>query len=234
MKKKYIIINSFLILIGIICSLSGELYSIGTLGELGIAFITGGLTSLITTFLITENNNDDSLLKIWGLVQIYKKRSEMNNNCDRFLEKSSKQLDFISMGLKNFRDATTDVVIKKIKSGVRIRIITSNPDSMFLKQKAIEEGGVPESVSQSIVDLIEWAKDINSKTFEGAIQIKVYDALPMFSYQRIDDHVFVGPNLYGLSSQKCISYEYHKGKGTEYFTNYFEKLWNDTSIKKVV
>ena len=234
MKRKYIIINSFLILIGIIGMLGGKLIDGDVfLGELGVAFVTGGITALITTMLIAEKN-DTSCAEKWGLNAIYSKRSDMNIQCDACLEKCTKQLDFIALGLKGFRDAATDLVIKKVNSGVNLRIITVAPTSPFLKQKAVEEGSVTESMSSNIESMISWAQEINARTREGAVQVKTYDGLPMFSYQRVDDYVFVGPNLRGMSSQKCISYEYHRGEGKEYFVNYFEKLWNDKAMTKVV
>lgn len=234
MTKKYVIINSFLILIGIIFSLLSQVTDNNLfLGDLGVAFVTGGITALITTLVISEKK-DTSILDKWGLVHIYSKRSDMNSDCDICLNKCTKHLDFIALGLKSFRDATTDVVIKKINSGVNVRIITVNPDSVFIKQKAIEEGSLPESLANYITDMIEWAKELNSLTRDGAVQVKTYDGLPMFSYQRIDDFVFVGPNLYGLSSQKCISYEYYRGDGKDYFVNFFEKLWNNKNMKTVV
>lgn len=231
---RYIIINSFLIMGGMISVLVGKVAGeVLFLSDLGIALITGGITSLITTLLIHEKNNTE-FVENWGLVDIYKQRSNMNVNCDKYLEKCKKNLDFIALGLKGFRDATKNEIGKVISSGVSIRIITVSPDSEFLKQKAIEEGSSAESMSNNIASMIQWAKDVNSATHEGAVQVKTYDGLPMFSYQRIDDHIFVGPNLYGLSSQKCISFEYCRGEGKEYFVNYFEMLWNDKNMKQVV
>ena len=233
MQRKYVIINSILILVGVISCLAGALYNVNFFSDLGMALVTGGITALITTLLINESR-DTEFVEKWGLVQIFSKRSDMNVDCDKCLDKCTKELDFIALGLKGFRDATTDLVIKKINTGVNIRIITVSPDSEFLKQKAIEEGSLPESLSNNILNMIEWAKNINSRTREGAIQVKAYDGLPMFSYQRIDEYVFVGPNLYGLSSQKCISFEFRRGDGVDYFENYFEKLWTDGIMKQVV
>ena len=127
-------------------------------------------------------------------------------------------------------------ILKKLKQGVKIRILTVDPDSEFLRIKSIEEGSVPESISKTIKDLISWASDLNKKNdkSDNGIVVKTYNSLPLFSYQRIDEHVFVGPNLYGKSSQKSISYEYYNGKGADYFINYFDVLWNDDSFCKKV
>lgn len=60
------------------------------------------------------------------------------------------------------------------------------------------------------------------------VQVKYYNSLPEDFYFRVDDHVFIGPYLYGISSQQTISYEF-KGaaKGASYYKDYFEHLWND-------
>lgn len=245
MRRKYVIINSFIILVGIIFFLIGIVISGQSSGDasnkgdsffgaLGIAMVTGGITSLLTTLILDEAGNANSSMKTeWGMVQIYEKRSEMNVNCDKYLSSCRKNLDFISLGLKNFRDAATDTLMQRIRLGVRVRIITSNPQSKYLRQKAIEEGSSEESIRDSIKDLIYWAQGINSGFGEKVIEIKLYDSLPMFSYQRIDEHIFLGPNLYGLSSQKTISYEYDGGRGFDYFSKYFDKLWNDKKIVSI-
>lgn len=244
MRKKYLIVNSILILVGIIISLIGLFVALNQnneliknissfVGSLGSALITGGIVSLITTLIVTESDNKETNVDEWGLKTIYSKRSDMNINCDKDLEACKTNLDFIAFGLKNFRDAATSLITKKLQQGVKIRILTVNPQSKFLLQKSREEGTVPESISQSINELILWVNNLN-KSSQNKIIIKIYDALPLFSYQRIDDHIYIGPNLYGLSSQKSISYEYHKGRGKEYFVDYFERLWNDNSFCKEV
>ncbi len=50
---------------------------------------------------------------------------------------------------------------------------------------------------------------------------------PLDLYFRVDNHVFIGPYLYGKTSQQTITYEFGKGgNGYTYYTKYFEDLWN--------
>ena len=49
-------------------------------------------------------------------------------------------------------------------------------------------------------------------------------------YWRADNDVYVGPYWYGLGSQRTISYKFEDGKGFEMYSDYFDKLWNNSEL----
>ena len=223
-----------MLLIGIIVNKTNQPLFSNILTDLGIALVTEAISAIIILFIISEDN-DIKYDNEWGLEKIYRKRSEINTVCDEKLIRCSKNLDFISFGLKNFRNSCELIVKKKLDENVQIRILTINPDSKFVRQREIEEEAAEGSISEEIRNLIKWVNMINSESKREKISIKIYDSIPQFSLQRIDDSVFIGPNLYRVISQKCITYEYKKGGyGFDYFVDYFEKLWNDDSYSKEV
>lgn len=48
-------------------------------------------------------------------------------------------------------------------------------------------------------------------------------------YWRVDNVVYIGPYWNGYESQQTITYKYIKGgKGFKTYTEYFQKLWNNS------
>ena len=54
-------------------------------------------------------------------------------------------------------------------------------------------------------------------------------------YWRVDDELYIGPYWYGISSQQTITYKFSEGgKGFNQYTSYFDDLWNDNELTKVL
>ena len=103
-----------------------------------------------------------------------------------------------------------------------------DPDSEFVKQRAKEENEKVNSISDSIRELIKWVNEVRNVSSAGSIEIKVYNAMTLDFYWRIDDLVYVGPYLYGIPSQQTITLKnVSPGRGYTMYTDYFENLWND-------
>jgi len=238
MKTKYLVINSFLILVGLVILLVGIILSLQSkednnilsmiLINLGTATIAGGISAVISTLLITDQEKGTSDIYDWKITNIYWNRSEMNTTCDFELDNCKESVDFVAFGLKSFRSAVGKVVEDKLAHGIKVRILTIDPKSIFLAQKEIEEDSQEGSLAREIEGLIEWVHQLKATNANYNIEIRKYDGLPQFSYQRIDNSIFIGPNLYGKISQKCITYKYESGgKGFDYFSKYYEELWNN-------
>lgn len=76
---------------------------------------------------------------------------------------------------------------------------------------------------------------MNSKGGNGKIMVKTYNSLPLDMYQSIDGHVYIGPYLYGKPSQQTVTYSFKtKSKGSLYYKNHFEELWDDEHLTKAV
>ncbi|MDQ2085921.1 DUF5919 domain-containing protein [Herbivorax sp. ANBcel31] len=236
--------NQVILLIGIvICLISffvDERYSLPLINfkgsDMKITLISVGCSliasSIITFFLLSETNKNYEVVDKWGLINIYKKRSDMNLSCDRHMKNLRNELDMICFGLRNFRDAVGNDIEKKVEKGLKVRILTLKPDSMFVEQREIDEGSSNGEIKKTLIDLIKWVEKLkNIAPNKKNIQIKFYDTMPLFSYQRIDNYIYLGPYLYGLTSQKTISFEYVKNRdGYKYYKDYFERVWKDNNF----
>lgn len=171
----------------------------------------------------------------WGLEHIYRLRAEKNVEADALLLKPDvKELDGIAFGLKTFRSAHTEDVENCLINGTRIRLLTMNPASPFVKQRELEENEVGGQIEKSIVDLVEWATALKKRT-GGDISIKYYNSMTLDFYWRVDRVLYVGPYLYGRASQATLTYKFEKGGlGYKEYTRYFEDIWNNDALTERV
>ncbi|MCF0125652.1 MAG: hypothetical protein HUJ68_07855, partial [Clostridia bacterium] len=183
----------------------------------------------IANFLreIYINNN-------WGLKETFETRQKMNVRLNDEWAGLKTELDIIGFGLKSFRDARNSSVINKVKNGLKIRILTINPDSSFVKQREKDEKEVPGSIKKTIQDLKKWVDKLKSVSNNpDNIQLKFYNSLPLNFYWKQEDKLFVGPYLYGIGSQQTVTHEYQIGSGGyNFYIEYFNGLWNNEEFCK--
>ena len=179
--------------------------------------------------MILDNKADFN--EQWGLQQIYFARSEAHIDYKRngFAKNSC---DIIAFGLKNFREEIGDLVKESAKNGLKIRILTMQPDSVYVKQREIEEGLAENGIKNTIIDLLKWVEKIRLSLPETidkkqAIQVKFYDSLPLDFYCKLDERIYIGPYLAGRESRNIITYEFMEGAVWKLYTEYFEKLWTN-------
>ena len=112
-----------------------------------------------------------------------------------------------------------------------VRLLAMNPNSVFAKQRAIEENVHPDSIRDSIFKLVKWVNKLNKQSNKGQIEIKYYNAMTLDFYWRIDDDLYVGPYMYDIVSQQTITAKFSKGgKGFDLYSRYFDDLWNDDNL----
>jgi hypothetical protein len=167
------------------------------------------------------------LIDRWGMEAIYKTRAEMNKSTNISLSLCKQEIEIIAFGLKSFRESKSDIIDGLLSKGVRIRIITASPTSKILEYVDKREDLVEGSTKKSIEGLITWVGWLKEKSKKYNIEIRYYDELPLDFYFKVDDKVYVGPYLKGISSQQTISYEFSTGEGYSYWSKYFSNLWED-------
>lgn len=183
---------------------------------------------------IEKYQKDNTINNVWGLKEIFETRQKMNIRLNEIWDNLSDNLDIIAFGLKSFRDAQSDSIKEKVKDGLKIRILTINPFSSFVKQRERDENEMTGSIKKTILDLEKWMTTLKGiSNNKENIQLKFYNSLPIDFYWRQDDKLYTGPYLYGIGSQQTITFEYQKGtKGYQFYHNYFENLWNNDTFCK--
>lgn len=174
------------------------------------------------------------LIREWKMDQIFRTRAEKNAESDALLEGHNiKQLDGIAFGLRSFRNTRERDVLACLNNGTSIRLLVMDPESAFAKQRALEENDNPDSIANSILELTIWAQKLNKLSSNGKISIKYYNAMPLDFYWRIDDVLYTGPYWFGTASQQTVTYRFSKGgRGFSLYSNYFDDLWNNTTLTR--
>lgn len=216
--------------IGIFCKANVQIILI----SIGTSIIASSIVSFLSGRYLLQRSKVKDIMEKWGLEGIYETRSEMNESSNIYLNIIENEMDILVLGMRSFRDAKGALIKEKVKKGICIRILTLNPNSSFVQQRESDEGKVKDEIKKTILDLIDWVNELKDiAPNKSNIQIKFYDTYPLDSYLRIDNHIYIGPNMYKKLSQQTISYEF-KGNslGYLYYSKYFSRLWDDTSFCK--
>lgn len=190
------------------------------------SILASNLIMYLTSEFMLRSKRRTDIIDKWGVEAIYKTRAEMNLSTNVALSKCKDEIEIIAFGLKGFRETQTEEIKRLINKKVTIKILTLNPESKSLDLVDEREGQVSGATKKSIQDLVKWCEDLNETTRKPCIEIKFYDGLPLDFYFRVDEHVYIGPYLKGISSQQTISYEFTTGEGYKYWVNYFNTQWN--------
>jgi len=243
------IISTVVILVGIVLVLlslivktdfSSPLVSISgndvktILISVGTSLIASAMLSFLSTVYLHEKEEAEMMVDYWGLTGIYFRRDKSKSSNPK-IEVMNNQFDIIAFGVSGLRDAMSKKIEERVKRGVKVRMLTINPNSLFLRQRELNEKASPGSIRQTILNLDEWVKELKLLARNpNDVEIKYYNSLPLDLYFRVDKTIFVGPYLYGKQSQQTITYEYHSGgEAFNYYTDHFEELWKDTKFAKL-
>jgi hypothetical protein len=220
-------------LVGLVLILLGILFYVwepfGTLFlSVGASILATSIVTYISSQYLVRRSIVSEMCDKWGLQKIYETRSETNVVTTGLIEKSD-YLDIIAFGLKSFRDAKSDLLEQRIKSGMRLRILVPNPDSSFLSYIDDREGVTRGSTANDIKQLKKWIEKLTTLQKEtGCVALRFYTGnIPLDFYFAVKGALFVGPYK-DKDSQQTLTYEYtDKGLGYIVYARYFEKRWNE-------
>lgn len=241
-------INWIILFVGVILVLTGYLWNPQKTVEntvvintdlknlfmnIGCSIIASVIIAFLTQKYLERKDLIYEMIDEWQLEKIYSTREEANTlSIEKKIENLNSNLDIIAFGLDSFRNSKSKLLIKKLqkKNDIQIRIITLNPNSIFVDEREKIENKAKGSIKKSIQDLSKWVDEIN-KVSKSKIQIKYYDSLPLDSYMKIDGKIYIGPYEYGKMSSQSITYEFEDGgKGFNYYNSYFDDLWTSDKL----
>ena len=189
------------------------------------SILASNIIMFFTSEFMLRSRRRTEIIDRWGVEALYKTRAEMNLSTNNSLSKCKEDIEIIAFGLKSFREAKSDEIERLLDKGVNVKILTMSPESEMMKYVDNRESLVSGATKKSIEDLIEWVTAIKDNPKRKNIEIRFYDSLPLDFYFKVDDRIYIGPYLKGLSSQQTISYEFSSGEGYRYWNRYFQKLW---------
>lgn len=231
-------LNCIVLLIAIICILIAVFAKLKEtpndicftiLVSVGTSMLATALVSFISMANIAEKEQLSNMVNKWNICGIYKQRSEINVETNTLLSRT-KNLDICAMGLKNFRSAQGNAIKKYVKKGLNIRIITIDPNSIIVDYVDNNEHQTSGHTKDTIQSLIQWVSEIKKYLKnECQVHIRVLDFYPSDFYFAMDGTVWTGP-YQAKESQQTLTYKYDKGgMGADYYTEYFEELWENAT-----
>lgn len=204
--------------------------------SVGASLIATSLVTFITNKYLMQTNSTKKIIDEWGLVAIYKTKADMNIEANKYLKDCKKEIDIVAIGMSGYLNSQGDLLRKKISEGVKIRIISCDPNSSSLiqreKDETVDGNGNPiGSLQNSVLELNRWISLTNSILPAADIKIKFLSTYPLYSYLRIDDKCFFNANLIFKQSQQNMAFEFKKNySGYTYYDEYFVRLWESSIV----
>jgi hypothetical protein len=222
-----------LIAIGVIVLSQSQTYGAIIL-SIGTSIVASAVVVGLSSRYLMRQRNVQEMFDRWGLMGLFHTRSSMNARADETLKELRHQLDLMGFGLLAFRHAQGATIEAKVRSGLEVRVLTVAPDSQCVMQRERDEGGTVGQIAKTIRDLHTWIEELKRQSPNPAkVQIRFCDGALIQSYYRQDDYIYTGPYLRGKPSQQTITYEFRRGgEGFDYWSTYFEALWNDPDFAK--
>ncbi len=201
--------------------------------SIGCSLIASGLVILMHDFFIERKKASE--LDEWKVEKIYSTRAERNAEADPNIENARYCIDGIAFGLSTFRNMYGRRIEQCLKKGVQIRLLTMDPDGQFIKYREEEENAGAGGIKDTILEMVKWADSLNQINARGKIVIKAYNSMTIDYYWRVDNDLYVGPYWYGYKSSDTITYKFVAGgRGFQHYGEYFEKLWEDKELCRVL
>jgi hypothetical protein len=168
------LIGALIVVLGLLCETSYGTFGIIMI-SIGSSIIASSIIVFISSRYQIKKNITQELIEHWGLIGIFKTRAGMNQRADATLTKLRNELDMVAFGLKSFRNVQGGLIERKVKRGLKIRILTMNPNSQIVKQREIDEGEVAGQIKKTILDLENWIIKLLSLTLFDLICLKNSD-----------------------------------------------------------
>lgn len=201
--------------------------------SIGCSLIASGFVILMHDFFVERKKVSE--LEEWGIEKIYSTRAERNAEADPNIENARYCIDGIAFGLSTFRTMYGKKIEQLLKKGVQIRLMTMDPDGQFISFREEEEKECPGGIKDTITEMVKWADSLNQNNSKGKIVIKAYKSMTLDYYWRVDNDLYVGPYWYGYKSSATITYKFAAGgRGFLHYGEYFEKLWDDPNLCRVL
>lgn len=193
--------------------------------SIGTSILATAIVTWLNARYLISQNSTISMTEKWGLEGIYEVRAHINTYTNKALLHANK-LDICAMGLKGFRDAQGKNIASRVSRGMKLRILTLDPENPYLSEIDRKEGLAIGSTKATVESLILWVKQLQHRQLkDGQVEIKTYMDYPHDFYFCIDGTVFIGP-YESKTSQQTITYRYNAhGHGARYYSDNFERFW---------
>jgi len=231
-KRNNFIINLVVFFIGIILiAIAYIFFRINNADEKIINFPTNGYdiflglgcsivaTSIVSFIISALVLNNISFIDEWGILDIHNSPAIFPSN-----KPPNKILNIIALGLNDFNinKYKKGILQKKIKKGLKVKIITLNPASSYINIIGVQEY---RDIENEIEELLKWIEEFNSIS-DNKIELKLCNIIPIL-YCRYDNKIYKYSSILYNNNRSYIIYQYNiNTKGGRHYESIFDDLWN--------
>jgi hypothetical protein len=165
------------------------------------------------------------------IVAAYAHRSNVSpDTWWRLFLRAREQIDLLGIALLFLPEQhphLVDLFKEKADVGCKIRIALAHPQSITVRMREEEEQ--PGTLVPRIQTTLYHLRDISHY---GGIQIRYHSTVLYSSYARVDDEMFIMPQLYKLHGSKAPLLHLRRLESDGIFTNFaahFEAVWETTT-----
>jgi hypothetical protein len=181
------------------------------LSGLGTALLASSFIGFFDKRYLTAEKSDPR--KEWGLINIYRKRTETDDELNSRIKTTAEQVDgIVQGGLHSLRNSQDVKLAKRLERGLIMRLLIpkDTPDPRM------------ENANKELED---WYHSLN-KDQKKNVFIRKYNEIPQELYFRVDDILIIGPYLAHIDGPRNITYMFDViSKGGKIYSDHFEDLW---------
>ncbi|WP_433018129.1 helix-turn-helix domain-containing protein [Kribbella sp. CA-294648] len=162
------------------------------------------------------------------VIRVYPHRSDMpRDEWLRLFESATKEIGVLVYAGLFFAEDTglEQILLKKAKAGLRIRMLLGDPDDPHIAERGDEEG-----IGDSIAFKIRNALVLFSRLREtDGIEFRLHRTVLYNSIYIIDDQLLVNTHIYGLPAPRAPIWQLRKVPGGELAQLYrdsFDRVWD--------
>jgi hypothetical protein len=179
--------------------------------SLGTAFLASSFIGFFNKRYLTDEKPDPR--KEWGLINIYRKRTEMDEELNDRIKTTAERVDgIVQGGISDLRNSQDVKLAKRLERGLIMRLLIPKDPHDPRMENANKE-------------LEDWYHSLN-KDQKKNVTIRKYAAVPQELYFRVDDVLIVGPYLAHIDGPRNITYVFDAiSAGSKFYSDHFEDLW---------
>lgn len=255
-RYKFLLLSLFTISVGLglviysyISPTKGLIISITN--DVGLALFTSGLIGLALEYQTREQFLDDlkdtlssltgtsvltASIQELGVRRIYPSRAGIDLQKHLISAKPKSEIRIIGVSIRTFSGAEMEkVLVQKLKEGCKIKMLTIDPDSEAVVQRAREEGHEfkwLKSEIQSTLTMYENMLQGVPEKFRPNFELGYYTSSPSHFILCVNNFMIVSPYLVGNRGFDCPHFEIDFKKGGIYqqYLEHFNMLWASRKI----
>ena len=157
----------------------------------------------------------------------------------KLINNAHSEIEFMGISARTFLESeeVEEILKRKIRIGVKFKFLMLDPDSKFLEIKAKDEGDDPEAWKHDINGSIKRLARISQELGNNNIEIRLYDALPVWRFIYIDHKIgyfTYYPHGHRGKYSPVFAAENRDGSIYEPLHSHFNYRWDELSKNAVI